>query len=535
MEQVVARFLKALHVPVSKRYVRKLIQSHPDYPSLLSVSDVFERLGIPHAARRIYEQELTSIGYPYLLPLDKGSGDLLLIRNAAELSKHKEVLQQWGGVVLQAEPINKVHDSINDQLYAFDLSIKRLAIFLIGVLATVILLPLFNQVNWVAIAMLTTALAGAVTGYFLIAKELGIVNKAIDNFCNTGKNTNCDAILKADIKFFGVSLSEVASAYFLFQVVALTCTNIFPTVRSSFLQLLIIPTLLTLPIIGFSLYYQKFVAKTWCKLCLVVVAILFVQACVFAAAYFTGGLQRVDVNLLHGVGLLILFAGLGAIIKLIKTVIDRNGKLNMDASGLRIKHNAEVFLNLLSQQAKIETPFFEKEMTVGNSEAAIQIVMVSNLYCNPCKVKHKVVDQLLAVYADSVHVIFRFVKSAPYEVNGLDAGSYLLGAWLTHAHTKPDEQEITLQLLHDWFALWDLEKFAEKWRVDEQVREECIRLAVTQNAWTTTVGVQQTPTFFLNGYQLPEHYTVDDLIAMLPGLGAKMKQEKKAEVALQPA
>jgi len=89
--------------------------------------------------------------------------------------------------------------------------------------------------------------------------------------------------------------------------------------------------------------------------------------------------------------------------------------------------------------------------------------------------------------------------------------------------------------LHDWFALWDLEKFAEKWRVDEQVREECIHLAVAQNAWTTTVGVQQTPTFFLNGYQLPEHYTVEDLLAMLPGLGAKMKQEKKAEVALQPA
>jgi hypothetical protein len=42
--------------------------------------------------------------------------------------------------------------------------------------------------------------------------------------------------------------------------------------------------LLTFPIILFSLYYQYFVAKTWCRLCLVVIAILLVQAGVLGYA-----------------------------------------------------------------------------------------------------------------------------------------------------------------------------------------------------------------------------------------------------------
>lgn len=535
MEQAATRFLTALRIPVSKQYVQKLIQSHPDYPSLLSVSDVLGRLGIPHAARRINEQELTSIEFPYLLPLDKGSGDLLLIRNASDLTKYKNELKQWGGVVLQAESINEVNDQVNDELFTFDQTIKRLALFLILSFVIVILLSLYNQINWLAIALLTTSLIGAATGYFLIAKELGIANKAIDNFCNTGKNTNCDAILKADIKVFGVSLSEAATTYFLFQVAALTIANILPAVHNSFLSLLLIPTLLTLPVIGFSIYYQKYVAKTWCKLCLIVVAVLFVQAGMFATAYFTSGLQIVDYDFRHSVALLYLFSAIVAIIKLIKVLIERNGKLNADNSGLRIKHNAWVFLNLLSRQIKIETPYFEKDMTIGNPKAPIHLVMVSNLYCKPCKVKHRMVDQLLAVYTDSIKVTFRFVKSMPYTVNGLDAGSYLLGAWLAHAYTRLNEQEITLQLLHDWFTIWDLEMFAKKWSVNEEVREECIRLADAQNAWTTLAGIHKTPTFFLNGYELPPHYTVEDLIAMLPGLQSKMTDKMKVEVAMQSA
>lgn len=77
--------------------------------------------------------------------------------------------------------------------------------------------------------------------------------------------------------------------------------------------------------------------------------------------------------------------------------------------------------------------------------------------------------------------------------------------------------------------------FAKKWRVDEESRDECTRLAQVQNDWTRTVGIRQTPTFFLNGRELPEHYTIDDLIVMIPGLQSKMKTKSNAEVALQPA
>jgi len=48
MEQVVFQYLRQLKIPVSQGYLQKLIASHPAYPSLLSVADTLEGLGIDH-------------------------------------------------------------------------------------------------------------------------------------------------------------------------------------------------------------------------------------------------------------------------------------------------------------------------------------------------------------------------------------------------------------------------------------------------------------------------------------------------------
>ena len=53
MEKIVSEFLHFLKIPVSKKYVEKIIRAHPDFPSLLSISDVFQRLGVDHRVARI--------------------------------------------------------------------------------------------------------------------------------------------------------------------------------------------------------------------------------------------------------------------------------------------------------------------------------------------------------------------------------------------------------------------------------------------------------------------------------------------------
>ncbi len=436
--------------------------------------------------------------------------------------------------MLQAEATRQIHDTVNNELHAKERRIRNLATGLTSLAVVFLLFSLARSFTWMSLALLATALAGVATGYFLLAKELGVTYKAIDAFCNAGKNTNCDKVLKTDIRLWGVSFSDVVVIYFIFQVVALGLAQTLPAIRETFVQALAVLGILSLPVILFSLYYQYAVAKTWCRLCLVVVAVLLTQLAIYTLGYFSGAIQLVNVQVVPLGLLALLFAAIGFSIIMVKSILERANKLNrLAGSSNRVKYSASVFNHLLKQQREVNTQPFGKEMLLGNPDAPVKIMMVSNLYCNPCKEKHRIVDELISIYPDQVSVALRFVRSKNETVGNLNAGSYVLGAWLTHCHGKADEGEKTRTLLHDWFELWDLQKFAHTYTVDKDQEEPCQALEAQHSTWTQETQVQFTPAFFVNGCQLPKEYSIYDLIVMIPALADVSMEENKSIEALQ--
>lgn len=281
MEKTVTQFLKALHIPVSEKYVQKSIASHPEFPSLLSISDTFTRLGVTHAARRVKKDELIELAYPYLLPV---GNNVLLIKSAADLTKHKTELAYWTEVVLQAEPTNQTKDKLNNELHAKETTINKLGVSLLVLLGAFLVYLFITSFSVTSFLLLVTSFAGVAVGYLLLAKELGVTYAAVDAFCNAGKNTNCDRVLKADIKLFGIGFSDAVITFFIFQSITLILAHARPETSQGYFAVLAVLSLFTLPTIAFSVYYQYFVAKTWCRLCLIVVAILVVQFVVFGSS-----------------------------------------------------------------------------------------------------------------------------------------------------------------------------------------------------------------------------------------------------------
>lgn len=531
MEQAVSNFLKSLGVPVSEHYVQKLISAHPDFPSLLSISDTLHRLGVDHAASRVAKEDLSGIAFPYLLPLDKGRGDMLLVKNRNDLSRYLPQLDQWGGVVIQAMPAKEVKDRINNELYKKENGIRNFSMGLAAVTIVSLSYVLVTSFSFSTLALLVTAVAGAATGYFLLAKDLGVSYAAIDAFCNAGKNTNCDRVLKADIQLLGIHFSDAVVIYFGFQLAALSLALLMPGIKGSIDLVLAGFSLLTLPVMLFSLYYQYAVVKTWCRLCLVVVAILTVQLIIFTGNYFTGSVVPIQFKFLFIVAITLLLAAIALTVMLAKTIIQRANiveRVGMD--GNRVKHSISVFNHLLMQQKKIGEQPFEKEMLLGSVEAPVKIIMVSNLYCNPCKLKHEVIDQLVALYPDKVSVALRFMKS------GRDEGSvsHLLGYWHHAIYGKENESNNTANLMHHWFELWDFEKFKKKYSVttDGALIEG---LEAQHYAWINEAEVRLTPTFFVNGYELPKEYSIDDLLALTPSLADFFERNAVSEMTLQHA
>jgi uncharacterized membrane protein/thiol-disulfide isomerase/thioredoxin len=530
MEKIASEFLQYLKAPVSKSYVEKLVLSHPDFPSLLSISDVFHRLGINHRVTRIEKEKVSDLEYPFLLPLDKGRGDILVVSNDNSLQKLKERLQEWSGVVLLAEPTATINDRVNNELYHKETNLRQYSTGIVLTLTCFFLFFIFNSTSWVNASLLTLSVSGLIVGYFLFAKELGISYAAVDAFCNTGKNTNCDRVLKSDVTLFGINFSDAVLAYFLFQTITLGAMAWLPQLAGTILFVFSVMSWVALPIVIFSLYYQQVIAKTWCRLCLVVDALLIAQTGVLGYAMYEG---MVIIGL-HGQLLIIMtLTGMMAFfgIMLVKVSMQRYEKLNQQAGlGDRIKHKAEVFMAMLARQRKIDATPFEVEMLLGNPAAPIKIIMVSNLFCNPCKLKHEVIDQLVTMYPDKVSVALRFVKS------GRDVASvgYLLNYWYHNIYRRDNESRNTAKLMHHWFELWDFPKFVKKYPV--QADEARIEKSEAQHyAWIDEMEIRQTPTFFVNGHELPKEYAIDDLMAMAPALAEMMGAPLKNELKMQHA
>jgi hypothetical protein len=523
MEKTVTQFLKALHIPVSEKYVQKLIASHPDFPSLLSISDTLTRLGINHAARRVKKDELIEIAYPYLLPV---GNNVLLIKSAADLTKHNTDLDYWTEVVLQAEPTNQTKDKLNNELHARETTISKLGVSLLVLLGGLLAYLFITSFSVTSFLLLVTSFAGVAVGYLLLAKELGVTYAAVDAFCNAGKNTNCDRVLKADIKLFGIGLSEAVITFFIFQSITLILAQALPKSSQGYFAVLAALSLVTLPIIAFSVYYQYFVAKTWCRLCLIVVAILVVQFVVFGSSYVTGVTKLITyIPMAHLLASVLLFASIGLLILLIKAYTEHANKLEkVGMYGNRVKHSIPVFTHLLLQEQKIDDTPFKNEMLLGNPDAPVKLLMVTNLYCNPCKNAHGVISELIQTYPDQVSVALRFIQSGKDEVAINVTVPYLLGYWLQHIKGTRDESKQTEKLIHDWFEVWDLEKFKGSHALNNADVGEAKTIATWHYAFANREMIQSTPTFFLNGQKLPKEYSLDDFLPMIPELSTNINK-----------
>ena len=201
----------------------------------------------------------------------------------------------------------------------------------------------------------------------------------------------------------------------------------------------------------------------------------------------------------------------------------------MGKNGNRVKHSLPVFTQLLVQQKRIVTGQFDNEIVLGSSDAPINIIAVSGLYCNPCRIKHEVINQLVDIYSGKVNVTLRFVP----EGKDVRAVGYLLGYWLQCVRNKNNESENTMKLMHDWFDLWNLERFMKKYPVDVINSVEIEKIETQHYKWVNEVGIKATPTFFINGYELPKEYTIDDLLVLTPSLADSYSEKEKIETTLQ--
>ncbi|MFT6961811.1 MAG: putative membrane protein [Flammeovirgaceae bacterium] len=284
MTSTFKHYLNSQAIPFTSHFLNSLPQN-----SLSALSNILFDYKIPNMIVRLEAEDLTDIPYPAIAYL--ADGEFVILENLADNKIHyqhpktgsvseslAEFSEKWSGITILAEP----DSNSKEPNYKANKKAEKLGVFRKSALVFIALLiigfTIFNFQNLVFTGMAFLKVIGIGFSVLLLIAQSDQSNSLVQKLCNTSKKTSCQTVLdsKASNLFGWLSLSELGLVYFsggflvlLFSSFSVGSIQIFP-----FLAWL---SVLALPYTLFSVYYQKFVVKQWCPLCLGVLVLLWLE------------------------------------------------------------------------------------------------------------------------------------------------------------------------------------------------------------------------------------------------------------------
>ena len=517
-EIILYKFLKNLYLNIGYDVISSEIEKHPDYPSLLSISDVLKTFRVENEALRLDFENLDDLPCPFLAHTRIKGGNLLIVHDISEdevlisdeKSNYKKIRKTlfkevYSGVVLAAETPQR-EKTQGKQILTFVNSLKMP--FLMICCSILFLMALFFHTTYfkeltVVISLLTLIKTiGLLTTILLLTQSVGSNNALLQKICQGGDKISCSDILSSSAAevFKGLSWSEVGFFYF-----SGTWLAIFNSGNTFVWYSLIVLNLVSLPYTFYSIYYQGFVAKKWCPLCCTVQALLWSEAILMnsASTRRLSPIYWVDVNTIISLSIPVVLW------LILKPFIIKQQQFSAIKGQLwDLKYNTNLFNIMLKDQPKYTIPGKDWSVVIGNVNATNTIVMVSNPYCAPCGKTHQQLHNLLMSNSNLQARIVFVAKNVEGDLL-TPICRHLMGL-----SGLPDKS-IVSEAMHNWYS--QRKKDFDSWSkgfpvfIGNDINDKLDE----QKAWCDVAEVISTPMFMLNGYTLPDLYQLDDLKYLL--------------------
>lgn len=348
---------------------------------------------------------------------------------------------------------------------------------------------------------------GTTIAIILLIYEIDKSNSFIKDLCTGGKQINCDAVLNSNAAgFAGIKWSEAGFFYFASTLLFL----IYPGITfGAKIPLLSISAIAVSPYIIFSIYYQYKIIKQWCKLCLATQIVLLLEAIwsIISITEKTFSLNQVF-SLTTLIPLILSILTPILLWYFLKSKFQKAKDSDEYQNAFkRLLYNPEIFDQLLKTQKKVADGWENIGITLGNEDAENTIIKVCNPYCGPCARAHPKLEGLIKQNSDfKLKIIFNNTN----HVN--DIGNKPIRHLLSIA--SQNNLSHTQKAVDDWYNApkKDYDLFAVKYpKNDKELLEQNDKIDEMRN-WCMNTGITFTPTIFINGNQLPENYSIDELI-----------------------
>jgi len=480
------------------------IQSHPDYPSLLAIADTLSFFNINNAAMRVEISQIELLpnrfvallseedNKPQLCFIEEKAGNYFCTKDKMTTSITKQELEQrWHSVVLFVEKPDVETAKAKSKL-SWIVPLVCLAFFLL-------VLNSF-QIHLYSGLFFIFPVLGVLFSVAALKDLFGAKSELITNFCNISASTSCDSIVSSTKwKIFEwVSFSDLSIVFFTTQFLGLfafilTGNSAYFFVIQNFLLCFAIPVILL------SLYFQKFVEKKWCPICLVIIGlVLFELGYLFLTkqSSFSISISAIILFLFVFLSVSIIWIVLKKILKSQKHLKEFQFKAN------RFIRNYEIFKNNLLTKRKVSFP--EIPIILGNKESKTIITIISSPFCGHCKKAHEILERIVEKHSENlqIQIILKFDLKSQTEENVLFFRS------LYKIYSLNDIALFT-KALGDWFNNTNLKIWFTKY--DYAVSGDFDETMEKHYKWCDLNGFNFTPAIFINGYEYPELYERENL------------------------
>lgn len=533
MRRTVSTLLHTINIPATWSHIETMLFNHPDFPSLLAISEALREWGVESEGLEGGVENLTADHFPSIVLLKSNlfavllekRGEMLRYFDPSEGEKEvgkDEFAALWSGVLLRVkkaegamEPEYQKHRSaeMRKWLCRWALGLGSVLFALVAILQALIVVP--NRIllaGLLAVNFLGLIVSAVMVTPYLTGPDL------MKRICPVRKKVNCLRVMSSPAgKILGIPMADIGLVFFSGCFLTLMFSAFSPHPEPAWNWIALID-LLALPYTIFSVFYQAFVMRTWCMMCLLVQFLLWAEFAICAFSKMIG-FERISSVLPPFVVVtgfaLPLFSWLA-----IRPMIPRSHRFDWQTSQMvRMRRNPEYIRFLLSKQERFEMARADHELELGSQDAPIVLTMVVNPLCNPCKQALAQLEKLIAASRGKIKTVIRFLVRNRNDnlTEREEAMDYDIGLAVTALALSGKTGEARSAFL-EWFreeGNFNQVRFAA-WRekyggVDAGAQGLADDRLTAQRNWATDAGVRGTPTFFLNDIQFPPEIALEDI------------------------
>ncbi|WP_027380191.1 thioredoxin domain-containing protein [Chryseobacterium daeguense] len=466
--------------------------SHPNYPSALAFSDTLNFMGIRNDAYELDKEYWDELPEEFIAIVDntfslvkKTGASYSIYSDKTKTLNKEELYKNSTDFVLLFEKENVETKTVT--------SYKP---FIYAIFALTAIYSFWNHV-WYEAVFNVLSLAGVYISLEIFKQKFGNTSAVIGSICGdtTAQQSvnSCNKIIDQDkTSILGLKFSDFSLIYFI----GITVLGIFLPSTSFIIKGFALASIIA---IGYSVYIQGFVEKTFCRVCLLIISILVAQLLIssflFEQIFF-------DLKIIL-LSLILWIASFSLVLYLNNTLNEKENLQKSNAKNLRFKRNYNLFKREFLENEKII--FSDNEtFALGNRDAGLKISVVSNPYCGFCKGAHKIMETLLQKYPNDISVQMRF----NYFPEKQDEKFTRLISDFMHIYRNKPEADF-LETVDYWFETKDENKIIQK--AGTASATEDLTSLIKMSEENKEAGLNFTPIILINGHQFPEKYDREDI------------------------